>query len=71
MAHYIYIYISTLCNKWNSLTRQHNLEKLSFICDAQNKVEIKNKYESINKTDYSAMKEKRKTPTLQISLFFW
>ena len=51
--------------------REHNLEKLSFICDAQNKVEIKNKYESINKTDYSAMKEKRKTPTLQISLFFW
>ena len=51
--------------------REHNLEKLSFICDAQNKVEIKNEYESINKTDYFAMKEERTTPTLQISLFFW
>ena len=32
--------------------RESNLEKLSFICCAQNKIEIKNRYESINKTDY-------------------
>ena len=32
--------------------RESNLEKLSFICCAQNKVEIKNRYESIIKTDY-------------------
>ena len=38
--------------------REHNLEKLSFICDAQNK------YEYINKTDYFAIFELTDTKQL-------
>ena len=46
--------------------REHNLEKLSFICDAQNK------YEYINKTDYFAIFELivTKQLLLQDSLFY-
>ena len=53
--------------------RESNLEKLSFICDAQNKVEIKNKYEYINKTDYFAIFKLivTKQLILQDSLFYW
>ena len=49
-----------------------NLEKLSFICCAQNKIEIKNRYESINKTDYFAIFELivTKQLLLQDSLFY-
>ena len=47
--------------------REHNLEKLSFICDAQNK------YEYINKTDYFAIFKLTDTKQLllQDSLFYW
>ena len=53
--------------------RESNLEKLSFICDAQNKVENKNKYEYINNTDYFAIFELiiTKQPLLHDSLFYW
>ena len=44
--------------------RESNLEKLSFICCAQNKIEIKNRYESINKTDYFAIFELTDTKQL-------
>ena len=52
--------------------RESNLEKLSFICCAQNKIEIKNRYESINKTDYFAIFELivTKQLLLQDSLFY-
>ena len=52
--------------------RESNLEKLSFICDAQNKVENKNKYEYINNTDYFAIFEltDTKQPLLHDSLFY-
>ena len=47
--------------------REHNLEKLSFICDAQNK------YEYINKTDYFAIFELTDTKQLILhdNLFYW
>ena len=52
--------------------RESHLEKLSFICCAQNKIEIKNRYESINKTDYFAIFELivTKQLLLQDSLFY-
>ena len=52
--------------------REHNLEKLSFICDAKNEIESKNKYEYINKTDYFAIFELivTKQLLLQDSLFY-
>lgn len=52
--------------------RESNLEKLSFICCAQNKIEIKNRYESINKTDYFAIFELIVTKQLILhdSLFY-
>ena len=52
--------------------REHNLEKLSFICNAKNKLEIKDEYVSINKTDYSAIFKLTVTKQLilQDSLFY-
>ena len=52
--------------------REHNLEKLSFICDAKNEIENKNKYEYINNTDYFAIFELivTKQLLLQDSLFY-
>ena len=52
--------------------RESNLEKLSFICDAQNKVENKNKYEYINNTDYFAIFKLTDTKQLILhdSLFY-
>ena len=53
--------------------REHNLEKLSFICNAKNKLEIKDEYVSINKTDYFAIFKLTVTKQLilQDSLFYW
>ena len=52
--------------------REHNLEKLSFICDAKNEIENKNKYEYINNTDYFAIFKLivTKQLLLQDSLFY-
>ena len=63
-------------NRWyckREREREHNLEKLSFICDAKNEIESKNKYEYINKTDYFAIFELivTKQLLLQDSLFYW
>ena len=52
--------------------REHNLEKLSFICDAKNEIENKNKYEYTNNTDYFAIFKLTDTKQLilQDSLFY-
>ena len=52
--------------------REHNLEKLSFICDAKNEIENKNKYEYINNTDYFAIFKLTDTKQLILhdSLFY-
>ena len=52
--------------------REHNLEKLSFICDAKNEIENKNKYEYINNTDYFAIFKLTDTKQLLLhdSLFY-
>ena len=53
MAVYIYIYIDTLTNKWNSLTRPHFLQKCA-TCHAKNTM-LEYIYSSSNTS-----KEKRK-----------
>ena len=55
------------CKREREREREHNLEKLSFICDAQNK------YEYINNTDYFAIFKLTDTKQLllQDSLFYW